>query len=138
MQISMPDKGQVIAFGRHAVSYSAGAISAAVMLHALSPSEGSSATNAITQISTGVASIAAGVTTLVSIAMGIWAALKSGPFATLLSASKVIGTQGQIVLKDAKLAAALPANVVASSASALQSTQFGIGQLPDVLRPGQN
>jgi hypothetical protein len=114
MEVKMPDKGQVIAFGRHAVSYSAGAISAAVMLHALSQGQGDSATNALTQISTGVASIAAGLTTLVSIAMGVWAALKSGPFATLLQASKVLGDKGKIIVSDAKLADALPANVVAA------------------------
>ena len=122
MQFVMPDKSQAISFGRHVVSYSAGAVSAAVMLHVISGDQGQGLTAAITQISTGVASIAAGVATLASIGMGVWAAIKQSPFATLLSASKVLGTQGQIIVKDPKLAAALPDNVVAAP----------------LARPGQN
>ncbi len=117
MQLSVPNKGQVISFGRHVVSYSAGAVSAAVMLHVISGDQGQGITGAITQISTGIASIAAGVATLTSIGMGIWAAFKSSPFATLLQASKVLGNQGMIVVKDPALAAALPANVVAATAA---------------------
>ena len=131
MQVTMPDKAQVIAFGRHVVSYSAGALSAGVLLHVISQGDATSAGNAITQISTGIGSIIAGVTTLVSVAMGIWAAVKSSPFAQLLQTSKLLGDSGQIVLKDAKLAAALPDNVVAATGQGQQA------QAP-LIRRGQN
>ena len=120
--MELPTQSQVVAFGRHVVSYSAGALSAGVVLHVVSQGQANDAGNAITQISTGVASIAAGLTTLASVAMGIWAAWKSSPFAQLLQASKVLGTQGKIVVNDPKLAAALPDNVVAAP----------------LARPGQN
>lgn len=114
MQFTMPSKGEVVAFSRHIVSYAMGGLTVGVTLHVLSQGDADSAGKAITQISTGLGSIIAGLTTLTSVAMGIWAAWKSSPFAQLLQASKVLGTEGQIIVKDPKLAAALPDNVVAA------------------------
>lgn len=113
MNVSLPSKGEVIAFGRHVVSYGMGVLTAGVALHVISQGDADSAGKAISQISTGLASIIAGVTTLTSVAMGIWAAWKSSPFAQLLQASKLPNV-AQIVVKDQKLADALPDNVVAT------------------------
>ena len=109
--MELPTKGQAIAFGRHIVSYSMGALTAGVALHIVSDGQAHDATTAITQISTGVGSILAGCTTLIALASGIWAAWKSSPFATLLQASKLPGVQ-QIAIRDPKLADKLPDNVV--------------------------
>ena len=113
VELKMPSEGQLIAFGRHVVSYSMGAISAGVTFHVLSQGDASNAGNAITQISTGIGSVIAGVTTLVGVIMGVWSAWKSSPFAQLLQTSKLLGNEGTIMIKDPELAAKLPPNVVA-------------------------
>jgi hypothetical protein len=115
--MQLPNQSQIVAFGRHVISYSAGAVSAGMVLHLISTGQGQDLGEAIRQISTGVASIIAGAMTILATASGVWAAWKQSPFATLLQASKVIGNSGQIVLKDPKLAAALPANVIAIPAN---------------------
>jgi hypothetical protein len=112
--MQLPSQSQVVAFGRHVVSYSMGALTAGVALHIVSGDQAHDATQAITQISTGVGSILAGCTTLIALASAVWAAWKSSPFATLLQASKLLGDSGKIVLKDAALAQKLPDNVVAA------------------------
>jgi|HubBroStandDraft_6_1064221.scaffolds.fasta_scaffold65276_3 hypothetical protein len=112
--MQLPSEAQVVAFGRHVVSYSAGAVSAGVALHVLSEGDAKTIGDAVTTIFTSVTSIITALSTLAAVAMGIWAGVKSSPFAQLLAASKVLGTQGRIIVKDAQLADALPANVVAA------------------------
>ena len=122
MQFAVPTKGQVLAFGRNMVAFGGGAVATAATFHVISQGDATSATGAISQIVSGVTNITTGLGTLLGIAMGVWAAWKSSPFAKLLETSKMLGDQGTIVLKDPKLAAALPDNVVAAP----------------LARPGQN
>ena len=110
--MQMPNEGQLIAFGRHVVSYSMGGITVGVMFHVLSKGQAGDASDAITQISSGVGSILAGFTTLIAVASGVWAAWKKSPFAQLLETSQLPGVT-QIVVKDPVLADKLPSNVVA-------------------------
>ena len=110
--MQMPNEGQLIAFGRHVVSYSMGGITVGVMFHVLSNGQASDAGDAITQISSGVKSILVGASTLIAVASGVWAAWKKSPFAQLLETSQLPGVT-QIVLKDPVLANKLPDNVVA-------------------------
>ncbi len=94
---------QVKSFGKHVVSYAMGGISVLMVVHILSPAQGGDATSAIDQITTGVKSIVAGITTLVSIAMGVWAALQQSPLAQLINGSTAI-TQGTIDPKTVPIA----------------------------------
>jgi hypothetical protein len=83
--MKLPTLGQVASFGRHVVSYSAGAVTMAVALHAISGSDGASITGAVGQIVTGINSIAGGIATLLSIGTGLWAAWKQSPLSQLLA-----------------------------------------------------
>jgi hypothetical protein len=86
--MQMPNSDQVLAFGRHVVTFSMGAVTAGAALHIINGADQTSATNAITQISSGVASIVAGVSTLVAIASGVWSAFTASPLWQMLSVAK--------------------------------------------------
>lgn len=99
MNITM---GQVTAFGRHVVTYGTGFVSALVVTHIASPEQGTDATNAITQISSGVASIYAGATTLIGLGSALWATVS----ASLKSQIKSVqaAPDAQVTVTDPKLA----------------------------------
>jgi hypothetical protein len=79
MNISLPTRGQLAAFGRHIASYAAGAVTVGVGLHFLSPDQGSQISSALTGIINGVESIVGGVATLASIFAGLYAAWTASP-----------------------------------------------------------
>jgi hypothetical protein len=103
MKITLP---QVTAFGRHVVSYGMGAVSALAVTHIASPDQAQSASNAITQISTGVASIVTGVTTLVAFTSAIWAVVSASLRSQI--ASVQAAPQAQVTVTDPQLAAGIP------------------------------
>lgn len=65
--MNMPTMGQAAAFGRHVVSYSAGAITMLAGLHVISAGDATTISTSINQISSGVAQIAAGLAPLIAI-----------------------------------------------------------------------
>lgn len=81
----VPTLGMAASFGRHALTYSMGAITMAVAVHAVSPDQGASITKAITDIGSGIASITGGVTTLVAIGSAMYAAYKAAPSSQIKS-----------------------------------------------------
>jgi len=83
--MNLPTMGQASAFGRHVVSYAMGAVTMAVAFHAISNQDGTSITGAIGQIVNGVTSIAGGVSTLIAVGSGIWAAWTASPLRQLLA-----------------------------------------------------
>ena len=109
--MNMPSKLQLTAFGRHVISYSMGAITFLAITHAISSDQAQNATNAITQISTGFASIVAGVTTLVSLISGLWAASSASLKAQI--AAVQAAPQAQVTVTDPKLAEGVPGVKVA-------------------------
>lgn len=86
--MELPTQAQVVAFGRHVVTFAMGGVTVLAAAHALSPTDATSATGAINQISSGVASIIAGVTTLIGIASGIYAAVSASPLWQLFAVAK--------------------------------------------------
>ena len=86
--MNMPTQAQVVSFGRHIVTFGAGAITAGAALHVINGSQAQDATAAISQISSGVASITAGLTTLIGLGSALWAAWSASPFRQLLSVAK--------------------------------------------------
>src|SRR6185312_1268783 len=104
--MQFPSYGQITAFGRHVVSFSMGGIAFLTIAHIVTAGQAGDATNAINQISSGVASIIAGVTTLVSIGSGVWAAVSASLKSQVaaVQASPVV----QVITSDPKLAAAVP------------------------------
>jgi len=87
MKLTMPTLAQSAAFGRHVVSYSMGAITAAAAVHAIDGGQASSLTGAVSQIASGVTSIAGGIATIVSVGAGLYAAWSASPLRQLLAAA---------------------------------------------------
>jgi hypothetical protein len=79
MNISFPTKAQFASFGRHVVSYAAGAVTVAVGLHFVTPDQGTQLGDAVKGIASGVASIYGGVSTLFSIGTALYAAWTASP-----------------------------------------------------------
>lgn len=94
---------QTKSFGRHIVSYTMGGISMAMALHLINDTQGHDAAGAVTQITTGIASIAAGLSTLIALAMGVWASIQQSPLWQLLNGAKAL-IQGTIDPKTVPLA----------------------------------
>lgn len=104
-----PTQGQVIAAGRHLLTFVAGGIATAATFHVISPADATSATNAINQISSGFASIIAGVTTLIGIASGLYAAWSASPFSQIFAVKKLATDSsrtvaGAAISRDAQVA----------------------------------
>jgi hypothetical protein len=83
--MNLPTMGQASAFGRHVVTYAMGAVTMAVTLHLVSSQDGASISGAIGQIVTGITSIVGGISTLIAIGSGVWAAWTASPFRQLLA-----------------------------------------------------
>lgn len=78
---------QFTAFGRNAVSYVAGAVTALVSFGLLSNADGGKITEALTQIVTGVTTAAGGTATLVSIVAALYAARTASPASQIAAAA---------------------------------------------------
>lgn len=87
--MALPTQNQVVAAGRHLLTFAAGGIATAAALHAISPADATSATNALTQIGTGLASLIAGITTLIGVASGAYAAWSASPFSQIFAVKKI-------------------------------------------------
>lgn len=85
MDIKMPDTAQVLAFGRHIVSYGAG-IATGVSVLGLwqNPQDMANAQHAVKLISDGFAEVVTGFGILIPIAMGVFAAIKANPMVQML------------------------------------------------------
>lgn len=111
MQLKMPTYGQVIAFGRHVVSYAMGAVTMAAALHVVDNNQAASLTTAITQITNGVTSIAGGVATLITVLTGLYAAWSASPLSQLLAVAKNTEVK-QVVVASPATADAVPSSKV--------------------------
>lgn len=85
MNLSVPTLGQASAFGRHVLSYAMGATTAAVALHVINGDQGTTIAGAISQIASGITSIAGGVSTLIALGSGLYAAWTASPLRQMLA-----------------------------------------------------
>jgi hypothetical protein len=113
MNISFPTGAQLAAFGRHVVSYGAGAVTAGVAIHFLSPDQGSQITQALTGIVNGVNSIVGGVATLIAVGSGIYAAWTASPSSQIKAVAK--NPDVSKVIAAPTVANSIPSNKVVSS-----------------------
>jgi hypothetical protein len=91
--MNIPDKSQVIAFGRHVVSFGMGGIAFIAAAHLFqNPTDATDAANAVTQVSHGFKEIMAGGATLISIGMGVIASIKTSPLLMLLKGASAVLT----------------------------------------------
>ncbi len=119
INIAWPSREQWVAVGRHAVSYSAGAVTGvagilafAVTFHMISGGQASDITSGLTHIASGVqavvdglTSIVGGLATLASVAVAVWSAYS----ASKTSASKIAaGVPGAVLVTSPAIANATP------------------------------
>ena len=122
-------KVAAFAFGRHAVSYTAGAATAAaavaaygVSLHYVSSDQANAIVGALQNIASGVQAIVSGVTTvaggvgaLVAVGMGVWAAHSISPKQAATVAADTL--PGTTIVTDPKTAASTKQTNIVSSAT---------------------
>lgn len=108
--MNLPTMGQATAFGRHVVSYGMGFVSALAVTHIASQDQAQGATQAITQISQGVALIVSGSGTLIAFASAIWATVTASLKSQI--ASVQAAPQAQVTVTDPKLAEGIPGVIV--------------------------
>jgi hypothetical protein len=101
-----PSEAQLMAAGRHVVSYSMGAITVLAATHIASPDQATTATNAITQISEGLASIITGASTLIAIGSAVWATVTASLKNQI--ASVQASPQAQVIVSNPQLAQGIP------------------------------
>jgi hypothetical protein len=87
-----PTLSMLAAAGRHVPSYAAGAVTMAVGFAIISPDQGHEIGDALKAIFNGVTSIAGGVSTLVAVGSGLYAAWT----ATQASQIKAVAAQGDV------------------------------------------
>jgi hypothetical protein len=92
VNITLPTRDQVYASGRHVVSFSMGIVAGLAAVHAINGPTASGAGDAISQISSGMASVIAGVTTLVTIISGLYAAFSASPLSQLFKGSAAVAS----------------------------------------------
>lgn len=107
----VPTLGMATSFGRHVLTYSMGAVTMAVAVHAVSPEQGASITKAVTDIGSGIASITGGVTTLVAIGSALYAAWSAAPSSQI----KAVAAQPDVA-KIVPVANPDPASAIAVAA----------------------
>lgn len=72
--MDLPSQSQLLAVGRHVVSYAMGGVTVLGVMHMISGGDVTTLTNSINQISQGVALIAAGLGPIIGIASAAWSA----------------------------------------------------------------
>jgi hypothetical protein len=88
--MNAPTQDQVLAAGRHVVSYAMGGVSMFAALHLITGGDAQSAANALNTIGHGFSEIVAGVATLATVATGAYAAFSANPLVQLLRGSKAV------------------------------------------------
>jgi hypothetical protein len=77
--MNLPSQSQLLALGRHVVSYTMGGVTVLGVLHVVNGGDVATLTNSINQISQGVALIAAGLGPIIAIASGLWSMYTASP-----------------------------------------------------------
>ncbi len=119
--MNVPTQDQVLAGGRHVVSYVAGGVTMFAALHIITAGDSQSAVAALNKIGSGFAEIVAGLATLSSVVAGAYAAISANPIFQLLRGSKSVAA-------DPARVAQLQASSVADKAPMVALTD----KLPEV------
>ena len=101
--MNLPTQDQVLASGRHVITFVSGGVTTFAALHLITGGDANSAVNALNQIGHGFAEIIAGGGTLIAIGSGVFAALSASPLLQLLKGSKAIAADPSLA-KDATVA----------------------------------
>jgi hypothetical protein len=88
--MNLPTQHQIVVAGTFIGSSAASVVATLGMVHLLSPADVNAATQAVGQITDGVAKIMLGAGTLLTIGGGVYTTIRSSPFASLFRASATI------------------------------------------------
>lgn len=126
---NLPTQDQVLAAGRHVVTFAGGAVTMFASLHLITGGDATSAAAALNQIGHGFSEIIAGAGTLMSIVSLSFAALSANPLLQLLKGSKAVSADPGLA-KDTTVAQQA---VVATAAEAMPLVKT-IEAAPEVAR----
>lgn len=105
------------AFGRHVLTYTMGAVTAASALHLVSASDAANLTTAINSIANGLTTIAGAAATVVAIFSGLYASWTATDKSRMASVAAMPEVK-KILVNDPILAAATPSAKVTTNSSA--------------------
>lgn len=97
----IPTQDEVLAFGRHIVTFAGGGVTMFAALHLITGGDAESAANALNKIGSGFAEIVTGVGTLIAIASGVFASLSANPLVQFLKGSRAVAANPDIVRQAA-------------------------------------
>ncbi len=97
--MNLPSQHQVAIAGTAVATSAASVIATLGFVHLLNPADAANATAAISQISDGVAKIAAGAGTLITIGTGVYVTISSNPIWSFLRSSKTIAASPELTEK---------------------------------------
>lgn len=98
-----PTTEQWLSIGRHTTGFVGGAVAMFGALHFISADDAGKATTALTQISTGVSSIIAGMGTLMTLAAAAYGFLTAGPLSMFFKGAKAVASD-PVTAKPATIA----------------------------------
>lgn len=92
----IPTQDQVLASGRHVVTFAGGAVTAFAALHLITGGDAQSAAEALNKIGHGFAEIVTGLGALVGIVSATFAALSANPLWQLIKGSRAVAANPMI------------------------------------------
>lgn len=117
MQLPDLNWNQYKAIGRHALSYSAGAVTAAAAIGLLSQGDAGSLTNGLNQIADGLAGVAKGVGVIAGVLAPLYAAYKAAHSASPQEQIKTVAAMPEVkgIVTTAAVAASSPSDKVVAT-----------------------
>ena len=125
--MNLPNQDQVLASGRHVITFAGGAVTMFAALHLITGGDAESAAKALSQIGHGFSEIIAGAGTLIAIGSGVFAALSANPLMQFFKGAKALAADPTLA-KDATVAQQA---TVATAIEAMPKVQTVIAA-PDV------
>lgn len=120
-----PTYSQVAAVGRHVLTAGATVVTTLAVLHVLSADDASKVNDAFSQIGSGIASLTAGITTLIGVGSGLYAAWTASPFSQIKSVAAMPNVAGVVTVPTVEgkaLAESIPSPAVAAAGTAAAAT----------------
>jgi hypothetical protein len=106
----LPTQDEVLASGRHVITFAAGGVTVFASLHLLTAGDAQSAADALNKIGSGFAEIITGLGTLAGIISAAFAALSANPLWQLIKGSRAVAANPEII-KQANVSDADQASV---------------------------
>ena len=109
--MNLPNQNQIVAFGRHVVTFIAGTITLMATFNLITPDQASTLKNSFTQIVQSLGEISAAVAPVVAIVSGLYASRSASPAAQIkaVAANEAVA---KIEVKDPVVVGKIPSDKV--------------------------